>query len=117
MDNQDYSFDLHRIFLGEHPLTYFIEIALRVVLVYSVTLLFLRWSGKRTMGEFTFFDFAIIIALGSAVGDGMIFDDVPLLHSFAVVACVLGLERAVATPHRKEQDPGEDRRKRTHPHH
>jgi uncharacterized membrane protein YcaP (DUF421 family) len=48
------------------------------------------------MGELTFFDFAIIIALGSAVGDGMIFGDVPLLHSFLVVACVMGLERFVA---------------------
>lgn len=92
----DYSFDLYRIFLGEHPFTFFFEIVLRVCLVYSVTLLFLRWTGKRTLGEFTFFDFAIIIALGSAVGDGMIFDDVPLLHSFAVVACVMGLERLVA---------------------
>lgn len=98
MDNQtqDYSFDLHRIFLGEHPVTYFFEIALRVFLVYAVTLIFLRWSGKRTMADITFFDFAIIIALGSAVGDGMIFHDVPLLHSFAVVGLVLGLERVVA---------------------
>lgn len=96
MDNPDYSFDLYRIFLGEHPLTFFLEILLRVILVYSVTLLFLRWSGKRTMGEFTFFDFAIIIALGSAVGDAMIFHDVPLLHSFTVVACVATLERLIA---------------------
>lgn len=96
MDNSAYSFDLHRIFIGEHPIVFLCEIFLRVTLVYSTTLLFLRWTGKRTLGEFTFFDFAIIIALGSAVGDGMIFDDVPLLHSFAVVACVTGLERLVA---------------------
>lgn len=96
MNNQDYAFDLHRLFLGEHPPTYIFEILLRVLLVYSVTLLFLRWAGKRTLGELTFFDFAIIIALGSAVGDGMIFDDVPLLHSFVVVAAVIALERLVA---------------------
>lgn len=96
MDKQEYMFDLQRLFLGEHPLTFLFEIVLRVFLVYTITLLFLRWGGKRTMGELTFFDFAIIIALGSAVGDGMIFDDVPLLHSFLVVACVMGLERLVA---------------------
>jgi uncharacterized membrane protein YcaP (DUF421 family) len=96
MEKQEYAFDWHRLFLGEHPPTYLLEIVLRVLLVYTVTLLFLRWGGKRTMGELTFFDFAIIIALGSAVGDGMIFDDVPLLHSFLVVACVIGLERLVA---------------------
>ena len=96
MDKQEYAFDWQRLFLGEHPPTFLLEIVLRVFLVYTVTLLFLRWGGKRTMGELTFFDFAIIIALGSAVGDGMIFDDVPLLHSFLVVACVMGLERLVA---------------------
>jgi uncharacterized membrane protein YcaP (DUF421 family) len=96
MDAKDYAFDLHRLFIGEHPPTYVFEILLRVLLVYSVTLMFLRWAGKRTMGELSFFDFAIIIALGSAVGDGMIFDDVPLLHSFVVVASVILLERFVA---------------------
>jgi uncharacterized membrane protein YcaP (DUF421 family) len=96
MDKKDYAFDLHRLFLGEHPPTYIFEILLRVFLVYSVTLLFLRWAGKRTLAELTFFDFAIIIALGSAVGDGMIFDDVPLVHSFVVVAAVMLLERLVA---------------------
>lgn len=96
MDGKDYAFDLHRLFLGDHPPTYIFEILLRVLLVYSVTLLFLRWAGKRTLAELTFFDFAIIIALGSAVGDGMIFDDVPLVHSFVVVAAVMLLERLVA---------------------
>jgi uncharacterized membrane protein YcaP (DUF421 family) len=96
MDGKDYAFDLHRLFLGEHPPTYIFEILLRVFLVYGVTLLFLRWAGKRTLAELTFFDFAIIIALGSAVGDGMIFDDVPLVHSFVVVAAVMLLERLVA---------------------
>src|SRR5690606_27088990 len=72
------------------------EILVRVTCVYAFVLLFLRLGGKRTMGELTFFDFAIIIALGSAVGDAMIFDSVPLLHSFVVVATVIGLEHLVA---------------------
>ncbi len=93
---QDYSFDWQRIVLGEHPAVYLLEILLRVVLVYFFTLLLLRWSGKRTMGEITFFDFAIIIALGTAVGDAMMYDDTPLIHSFVVVASVLGLQRVMA---------------------
>ena len=95
-DNQPYAFDWYKLFLGEHPAVFFVEILVRVTCVYAFVLLFLRLGGKRTMGELTFFDFAIIIALGSAVGDAMIFDSVPLLHSFVVVATVIGLEHLVA---------------------
>jgi uncharacterized membrane protein YcaP (DUF421 family) len=96
MDKRQYEFDWYNLFLGEHPPTFLLEILLRVFFVYTFILLFLRIGGKRTMGELTFFDFAIIIALGSAVGDAMFFDDVPLVHSFVVVASVIGLERLVA---------------------
>lgn len=94
--DKDYSFDWYRLLLGEHPPIYLLEILLRIVLIYFFTLLLLRWSGKRTIGEITFFDFAIIIALGTAVGDGMMYDDAPIVHSFVVVAGVLGLQRLMA---------------------
>ncbi|MDZ4657161.1 MAG: DUF421 domain-containing protein [Bythopirellula sp.] len=94
--SSDYSFDWYRLLLGEHPPIYILEIVLRVVLIYFFTLLLLRWSGKRTIGEITFFDFAIIIALGTAVGDGMIYDDTPLIHSFIVIFGVLALQRFMA---------------------
>ncbi len=84
---------LHRIFLGENSLWYLFEVAFRTSFIFSYTLLLLRFMGKRGMGQLTPFEFAIIVALGSAVGDPMFYDDVPLLHTMLVIAIVIGLHR------------------------
>lgn len=94
--DKPYEFDLYTMFWGEHPPSMLLEILLRVALVYLFILIVLRLGGKRTTGELAFFDFAIIIALGSAVGDAMVMSDVPLFHSFLVVASVVALEQIVA---------------------
>lgn len=89
----DYEFDLVRIFLGDKPPLFLLEVAFRTVIIFSYTLLLLRWMGKRGMGQLTPFEFAIIVALGSAVGDPMFYDDVPLLHTMLVITIVIGLQR------------------------
>lgn len=87
----EYSFDLHRIFLGDHPVAFYLEIAMRSTLMFVFALLLLRLMGKRSLGQLSPFDFVIIIALGSAVGDPMFYDDVPLLEAMTVVAVVVAL--------------------------
>lgn len=89
----DYEFDLVRIFFGDKPPLFFLEVALRTLIIFSYTLLLLRWMGKRGMGQLTPFEFAIIVALGSAVGDPMFYGDVPLLHAMLVIAIIIGLQR------------------------
>lgn len=89
----DYEFDLVRIFFGDKPPLFFLEVAFRTLVIFSYTLLLLRWMGKRGMGQLTPFEFAIIVALGSAVGDPMFYDDVPLLHTMLVIAIIIGLQR------------------------
>ncbi len=89
----DYEFDFVRIFFGDKPALFFLEVAFRTLVIFSYTLLLLRWMGKRGMGQLTPFEFAIIVALGSAVGDPMFYDDVPLLHTMLVIAIIIGLQR------------------------
>ncbi len=91
----DYSFDLQRIFLGDAPSWFLLEIVLRTTLLYLYTLLLLRLLGKRGVRQLTFFEFAIILALGSAVGDPMFYEDVPLLHGALVVTVIALLQRAI----------------------
>lgn len=88
----DYEFDLIRIFFGDKPPLFLVEVALRTLVIFSYTLLLLRWMGKRGMGQLTPFEFAIIVALGSAVGDPMFYEDVPLLHTMLVIAIIIGLQ-------------------------
>ena len=90
-----HSFDLYRIFIGDQPLSFLIEILFRTAVMYLYVLLVLRLLGKRGMGQLSPFEFTIIIALGSAVGDPMFYPEVPLLHCLAVVTVVVAMTRFV----------------------
>jgi uncharacterized membrane protein YcaP (DUF421 family) len=90
-----HSFDLYRIFIGDQPLTFLVEILFRTAVMYLYVLLVLRLLGKRGMGQLSPFEFTIIIALGSAVGDPMFYPEVPLLHCLAVVTVVVAMTRFV----------------------
>lgn len=96
MEDTTYTFDLHHILLGDHPPIFLLEIAARTVIIFLYTLLLLRCMGKRGMGNLTPFEFAIIVALGSAVGDPMFQSDVPLLHCMLVITLIVGMQRGLA---------------------
>ncbi|MFP3853241.1 MAG: DUF421 domain-containing protein [Anaerolineales bacterium] len=89
----NYSFDLQRIFFGDLPLLFFLEICLRTILLYGFALISLRLLGKRSTRQLTPVDVILIVALGSAVGDPMFYPQVPVLHGMAVIALVTGLQR------------------------
>jgi uncharacterized membrane protein YcaP (DUF421 family) len=92
---ETYSFDMQRIFWGDNPPLFLLEILFRTTLLYLYTLLLLRLLGKRGVRQLTFFEFAIILALGSAVGDPMFYDDVPLLHGALVITVIVLLQRTI----------------------
>lgn len=96
MPPEPYTFDLVRILFGDKPPWFLFEVAFRTVVIFAYTLTLLRWMGKRGMGTLTPFEFAIIVALGSAVGDPMFYDDVPLVHTMLVIAIVVGMQRALS---------------------
>ena len=48
---------------------------LRVAIIYLFALLMLRFAGKRRLMRLSAFDLLIVIALGSAVGDVMIYPE------------------------------------------
>ena len=88
-------FDLHRMFLGDVPLWFALEIAARTAFMYLFALGAVRVVSRRAIGELSFVEFLLVIALGSAVGDPMFYPDVPLLHGMIVVAVVVALNRTV----------------------
>lgn len=93
---ENYSFDLHRIIVGDLPFAFYGEILLRTTVLFVFALILIRTMGKRSLGQLSAFDFVIIIALGSAVGDPMFYDDVPLLYGMLVVIAVIAMERTLA---------------------
>jgi uncharacterized membrane protein YcaP (DUF421 family) len=99
MDSTFRVFDFHRIFVGDAPLSYLMEIVFRTLIMYTYTVVLLRILGKRGMGQLSMLELAIIISFGSAVGDPMMGADVPILHGVVAITAVtifqIGLERLI----------------------
>lgn len=100
MDQTIQAFDWGRIFIGDEPPLFLLEIAFRTAIIYVYALLLLRWLGSRTIGQLSTIEFLLVIALGSAVGDAMFYPDVPLLHAMLVITVVVvankGLDMIIA---------------------
>lgn len=90
------TFDLQRMFFGDLSWGFALEIVLRSSIMYVYTFGMVRLMGKRTAQQLTPFEFLIVIALGSAVGDPMFYPDVPLVAALLVITVVVGLEKLVS---------------------
>lgn len=95
MDEEVRVFDFQRIFLGDLPLEFVLEVAFRTAFMFAFTVILVRLLGKRGMGQLSPFELVIIIALGSSVGDPMFYPDVPLLHAMIVVTVIVLMQRAL----------------------
>jgi uncharacterized membrane protein YcaP (DUF421 family) len=85
-------FDWQRIFLGEEPPLYLLEIVFRVVVIYIFAVLLLRLTGKRGKRQLSHFELVIVIALGSAVGDSMFYPEVPILYAWLIITLIVLLD-------------------------
>jgi uncharacterized membrane protein YcaP (DUF421 family) len=88
-------FDLARMVWGTAPALFYLEIAVRVVVIWVWTVVLLRWVGGRSISQMSVVEFLLVIALGSAVGDAMFYPEVPLLHAMLVVLLVILADKAV----------------------
>ena len=91
--------DLHRIFFGEADtatFAFFLELAFRTIVMYFYTIFLARLVGKGGVGQIGPFEFVLVIAVGSAAGDPMIYPDVALLHGIGAITVVILLHRATA---------------------
>ena len=84
-------FDWHRMFIGDQPPLFFLEILFRVVLIYLFAVVVLRFMGKRGQRQLSPFEFLVVIALGSATGDVMFYPQVPILYAWVVVGAIVAL--------------------------
>jgi uncharacterized membrane protein YcaP (DUF421 family) len=90
------AFDFGRMFFGDEPPLFLLEIAFRTVVIYVYTMLLIRWIGGRSIAQLSLVEFLLVIALGSAVGDAMFYPDVPLVHCMLVITLVVLLDKALS---------------------
>lgn len=84
-------FDWHRILIGDAPIAFMLEVVVRVVIIYLFAVAFLHALGKRGQKQLTPLEYLVIIALGSATGDSILYPDVPVVHAMIVVAAVMAI--------------------------
>lgn len=83
------------IFLYDTTWGFIFEIMIRCFVMFFLILIFLRLSGKRGIRQLSIFEVAIILSLGTAAGDPMIIDDVPIVQAFVVMSTIIILYRLV----------------------
>lgn len=88
-------FDWERMLIDQFPWTYLGEVAFRTVFMFLVLLTALAISGKREVRQLSIYELVLLIGLGSAAGDPMFYDDVPLGSAVVVFVVMMGCYKLV----------------------
>ena len=74
---------------------FILEILYRTCIMFLVILLVLRLSGRRGVRQLTLFEVAIILGMGSAAGDPMFQEDIPIIHGVIVLFTIVLLYKII----------------------
>ncbi|MEO6346285.1 MAG: YetF domain-containing protein [Aquaticitalea sp.] len=91
----DKIFEWPRVLMNDLPLAFLLEVVFRSIVMFLILLVFLRLAGKRGVKQLSVFEVVIIVGLGSAVGDPMLYDNVGLLPGIVVVIVVILFYRLI----------------------
>lgn len=112
MDTNFIPLDWERMLVGLAPPTFYLEILLRIVMLISLLLIVVRALGKRGQQNLSPMQQMLMIALGSAAGDVMLYPEVSIGSAATVLLGVtlltIGIDKA-ATHSRGVRDYLESR--------
>jgi uncharacterized membrane protein YcaP (DUF421 family) len=84
-------FSLREILLGGEDWSFLPEVILRTVVMFIILFVSLRLLGKRGVKQLSIFELVVIISLGSAAGDPMLYKEVGILPALLVFGVIVGL--------------------------
>lgn len=87
--------DWHRLFIGNNPGEFLLEVAIRTLIIYLFLLLMMRFMGKRMNAQLNVVELSVMVMLGAIVAVAMQLPDRGLLHSIMTLGCVLVLYRGI----------------------
>src|SRR5687768_590747 len=88
-------FEWNRVLTNDLPAVFLLEVIFRTTVMFAFLLGALRFTGKRGVKQLSIFEIVIIIALGSAAGDPMFYEDVGILPAICVFIVVISFYRLV----------------------
>ena len=65
---------------------------LRGVVVYAFLLVIFRLAGRRTLGQVTTFDLALLLVIGEATQQALLGDDSSITNGFLVILTLVGVD-------------------------
>lgn len=92
------AFEWERLLIGEQPHLYYLEVLFKALVVFCLLLLVMRLLGKRGQKNLSPMQQMLLIALGSAAGDALLYPDVALAYAGVILVGItlltMWLERA-----------------------
>ncbi|HEU5146649.1 MAG TPA: YetF domain-containing protein [Chryseosolibacter sp.] len=88
-------FDWERILINDLPYAFLLEVLMRTAIMFTFLVIALRFTGKRGVKQLSIFEIVIIIAMGSAAGDPMFYEDVGILPALCTFVVVIASYRFV----------------------
>lgn len=85
--------DLVSIFIYDTTWAFAAEIAIRVIVMFTMIIVFLRFTGKRGVRQLSIFELTIILSLGSIAGDPMFTEDLPIIQAVLIMSIVIIMYR------------------------
>lgn len=79
------AFNWERLLIGEQPLLYYLEVLFKVGVVFCLLLIVLRLRGKRGQQNLNPMQQILLIALGSAAGDAVLYPTVGLAYAAVIL--------------------------------
>jgi uncharacterized membrane protein YcaP (DUF421 family) len=87
--------DWRSLLLGKEDWHFLLNAGVRTGIMFLVILIALRLLGKRGIHQLSVFELGVIIGLGSAAGDPMLYQDVGILPSVIVFIIVVLMYRSI----------------------
>jgi uncharacterized membrane protein YcaP (DUF421 family) len=92
---QIYLWDFKRILFGQAPPEFLLEVFIRALLIYIVSIIVMRWLGKRMNGQLTIVELAVIVVMGATIAVPMQIPDRGIAQGFVVLFCILIFLRGI----------------------
>jgi uncharacterized membrane protein YcaP (DUF421 family) len=68
---------------------FLLSIIVRTILVTLFVVVVIRWMGHKGLGQLNMYELLIVIGLGTAIGDPMIYKELSLPHAFTSILVVV----------------------------
>jgi uncharacterized membrane protein YcaP (DUF421 family) len=96
--------DWQRMFLGEVPPVFYLELIIRALIIYLILMVSMRAMGKRMSAQLSRNELAALVSMAAAVGVPMMAPNRGILPAVVIAIIVCSIQRALALRSAKNQD-------------